>query len=126
MGSSCQMCYQAGHMGNVTAPGTWAPEQSFPSLVCLLLKRGQLFCQLNSFTGRILLLAAAFPTVLFALLLEFHALLFSEHPKLSPQHASVPWSLPSGWADEGCPSLKAHTPTPTTSPMSKYIPLYQE
>lgn len=45
-----------------------------------------LFCQLNSFTGHILLLATAFSTIQFALLLEFHAVLFPRerrHPKLS-------------------------------------------
>lgn len=44
MGSSCQMCYQAGHTGDMTAPGTWAPEQNCPSLVCLPLKRGTHHC----------------------------------------------------------------------------------
>lgn len=47
-------------------------------------RHAPLFCQLNSFTGRILLLATAFPMIQFALLLEFHSLLSSEHSKLSP------------------------------------------
>lgn len=90
-----------------TALVTWAPEQDCPYLICLLLKTGmhRCFARLIHSADHILLFAIVFPMVKFALLLEFHSLLFSEHPQLSPDTHLSPSHYPVALGDESCPAL---------------------
>lgn len=62
------MCYQAGHTGDVTAPGTWAPEQNCPSLVCLLLKRGTHHCSASLIHSQAVFCYLQQPSLRFCLL----------------------------------------------------------